>query len=156
MYICLECGRDFDNPSNWTEPHGEDMCGCPYCGGCAEEAEECEICGEYHLEDDLINGVCKDCIEKEIEYDTALGYFKNRNLLCDFFLMYYWGCAGSIKDKEEYDSNEINDVLKNVFNEKSEAEKKIGGNHFLKIIKEYILDDADDFSEYLREEVYGQ
>ena len=139
---------------SWTEPHGEDRCGCIYCGGAVEEAEKCEICNEYNLKEDLINGICKDCIEKAIEYDTALCYLKSRNLLCDFFLLFYWGCALRIKDKEEYDSREINDILENVFKEKSEAEKKFGGNHFLKIIKEFILDDAYDWAEYLREEVY--
>ena len=154
MYICAECGKTFENLARWKEPHGEELCGCPYCGGGVEEAEKCEICGEYHLEEDLTNGVCEDCIEKEIDYDTVLGYLKSRNLLCDFFLSYYWGCAERIKDTEEYDANEINGILENVFKEKSESEKKFGGNHFLKLIKEYIYSDIYDWAEYLREEVY--
>ena len=111
--------------------------------------------GEYHLHEYWPSGVCGDCIEKEIDDLAALEYFKSRNLLCDFFLLFYWGCAERIKDTEEYDANEINGILENVFKEKSETEKKFGGNHFLKLIKEYIYSDIYDWAEYLREEVYG-
>lgn len=62
MYICTECMEVFENLSWWTEPHGEEMCGCPYCGGTAQEAKKCEICNEYYLEEELHGGVCDKCI----------------------------------------------------------------------------------------------
>ena len=54
-YICLECGCVFDEPATYKEPHTE-LDGCPYetftvCPACndtgIEEAEVCDVCGEY-------------------------------------------------------------------------------------------------------------
>jgi predicted RNA-binding Zn-ribbon protein involved in translation (DUF1610 family) len=40
---------------------------CPYCGEeYLEEADECEICGRIVKKDDMIDGVCDDCIEEMI------------------------------------------------------------------------------------------
>ena len=70
MYICLECGHVFDEPTTWSEsrPYGEGYAyegfsGCPCCQGGYEEAFECEFCGEYFSKDDLDNGCCEKCKE---------------------------------------------------------------------------------------------
>lgn len=63
MYVCFECGKNFLEFSTWTEPHGEKMCGCPYCHGAFDDGVKCEICGEYFTEEELINGVCEECID---------------------------------------------------------------------------------------------
>ena len=47
-YVCLECGKTFDEPVCWREGRGEfwgvpcyeDMSGCPYCYGGYEEVDE--------------------------------------------------------------------------------------------------------------------
>ena len=150
MYICLECGRDFENPSNWTEPHGEEMCGCPYCGGCAEEAEECEICGEYHLEDDLTNGICKSCYEKQFDYEIALKYLVEKRLLRNFFLVWYWQVASDVTDDE---SEEFDNTLISIFKAKVQEDKKTFRTAFYSQLKEYILDDIYDWTDFLEKEV---
>ena len=39
---------------------------CPYCGSEEiDEAEYCEVCGEPFAPEDLEDGVCKECSEKE-------------------------------------------------------------------------------------------
>ena len=71
-YKCLECGNIFDE--------GEQMVldiplakksGCPMCFGDYEETKPCKICGSKHLEDELNNGVCDECIEK-YRYDIDM------------------------------------------------------------------------------------
>jgi hypothetical protein len=53
MYICLGCGRLFDEPNDWEERHGfdygpfEKMSGCPYCGEEYVEARKCDCCDEW-------------------------------------------------------------------------------------------------------------
>jgi hypothetical protein len=53
MFVCLDCGEIFSEPSYWEETHGleygpyESMSGCPYCGGAYSETFECDCCGEY-------------------------------------------------------------------------------------------------------------
>ncbi len=50
MYICDECGNEFDQPVKFKEPRGEhfgtpafeEMYGCPFCHGNFEENEEIE------------------------------------------------------------------------------------------------------------------
>ena len=74
MYICLDCGRIFDedeadvirddpSPAGVSLPSGyyEYPC-CPDCGSdYLGETEKCMLCGEYVGEDDMIGGFCKDC-----------------------------------------------------------------------------------------------
>lgn len=52
MWICIECGRTFEDPVHWEEKHNldgppyEQMSGCPYCYGAFTEAHRCKKCGE--------------------------------------------------------------------------------------------------------------
>ena len=57
MYICLDCGKIFDEPTTYTEdmtPGGvfegdsfiQHYTGCPNCEGAYEEAKECDNCTE--------------------------------------------------------------------------------------------------------------
>lgn len=72
MYICTECGEVFDNISWRIEPHGEELCGCPYCGGTAQKAKKCGVCGLYYSEEELSGGVCDECIDKyKKDFDTC-------------------------------------------------------------------------------------
>ena len=53
MWICLDCGRVFENPRRYVDSHGldtppyEEWEGCPSCGGAYAEAYECDGCGEW-------------------------------------------------------------------------------------------------------------
>ena len=64
-YKCYDCERTFNEPKFTKEAHGEVFACCPYCNGSFDEAEKCEICGEYFFEDELNGGcVCDDCVEE--------------------------------------------------------------------------------------------
>ena len=53
MYVCLDCGRAFEDPKHYVETHGlnsspyEEWDGCPKCGGNYVEAILCYECGEW-------------------------------------------------------------------------------------------------------------
>ena len=53
MWICVNCGRLFEEPFHWQEDHGldyppyEEHCGSPCCYDNYIEARECSCCGEY-------------------------------------------------------------------------------------------------------------
>lgn len=70
MLICRDCGTLFDRDEirYWTEPHGEHLSGCPNCGGAYEEAVQCECCGEFFAQDDLIKPInfCEACLRESI------------------------------------------------------------------------------------------
>ena len=149
MYICLECGEVFESCSEWAEPHGEDMCGCPYCGGAFEIAMKCNICGKYHLEDDLINGICEDCAKSNFEYETALKYLVETKQLRHFFLVWYWNVANSVSDDE---NEEFDKTLISVFNAKVQEDKENFRTTFYSQLKEYIFDDIYDWTEFLAKE----
>lgn len=152
MYICVECGRIMEDYSSWTEPHGENMCGCYRCGGEVEEAQECAICGEYHLEEDLINGICKTCYEEQFDYETALEYLVERKLLRHFFLVWYWQVTSDVTDEE---NEEFDNTLISIFNAKVQEDKETFRTAFYSQLKEYIFDDIYDWTEFLEKEVNG-
>ena len=53
MFVCIECGRVFEEPVSWEEKHGldsppyEELTGCPYCYGAYTEAYRCVCCDEF-------------------------------------------------------------------------------------------------------------
>lgn len=150
MYICVECGRITEDYSSWTEPHGEGMCGCSRCGGEVEEARECVICGEYHLEEDLTNGICESCCEKQFDYGIALKYLVEKKALRHFFLVWYWEVASDVTDEE---NEELDNTLISIFNAKVQEDKETFRTAFYSQLKDYILDDIYDWTEFLAKEV---
>lgn len=52
MYVCLDCGLEFEEPAEWVERHGldpsegpgEHWSGCPDCHGAYEEVYVCGEC----------------------------------------------------------------------------------------------------------------
>lgn len=73
MFVCLDCGELFSEPSCWEETHGFDygpyerMSGCPRCGEAYVETFECDCCGEYIIDDYYIindEKYCSDCVIK--------------------------------------------------------------------------------------------
>lgn len=88
MYKCNNCGRTFYEGEEartrsylahkGSEPiYTEEDC-CPYCGGDYEELTKCEMCGEYHSEDELECGICDECIEEK-RYDIDFCYEISKN-----------------------------------------------------------------------------
>ena len=80
MYKCLECGHIFEDGEEavWYETHGfstppyERWSGCPMCKGDFEETVSCLVCGGEFLEEDLIGGVCKHCVDdKRNDFDAC-------------------------------------------------------------------------------------
>lgn len=71
MFICTDCGRLYDEMPVHTEHHDDyyselvnsDCC----CGGMIDEAKRCKVCGEYVTEDDIVEGVCEDCLHLEMK-----------------------------------------------------------------------------------------
>ena len=77
MYICKDCGAVFEEPYKWRDdpsPAGVSLSSgyyeyweCPSCGSeDVDEAERCEVCGEYIAE----SGICESCraqIEEEVK-----------------------------------------------------------------------------------------
>lgn len=78
MYKCVECGNLFEEGEEafweesrgefWGRPCSETLSGCPVCKGSYLETVACKICGSHHLEDELVDGVCEECIS---EYKTS-------------------------------------------------------------------------------------
>ena len=150
MYICFECGRIMEDYRSWTEPHGENRWGCIYCSGRIDEAVECEICNEYHLKEDLTNGVCQSCYEKQFDYEIALKYLVKKRLLRDFFLVWYWKVASDVTDDE---SEEFDNTLISIFKAKALEDIETFRTAFYSQLKEYILDDIYDWTDFLEKEV---
>lgn len=81
-FQCLDCDSVFEECeiSRVEESRGE-YCGalcfetvprCPYCNGEYEKLFQCEMCGEWHFEEDVFSGVCENCIEAhEHDYKTC-------------------------------------------------------------------------------------
>lgn len=124
MFRCLECGNLFEEgeEKRWVEPYGEEMKGCPLCFGAYEEAEACELCGEYAEE--LFGGVCQDCID----------CYKNDVETC-------YKIGGTYKDEVK-----INGFLATMFTEKDienillenlKNSKKVDCTSFIENDKEY-------------------
>jgi hypothetical protein len=72
MLICRDCGYIFgeDEVDYYEERHGLDyppyekvFC-CPSCQGDFEEAEYCEVCENYFYDEDVVNGICHECLDK--------------------------------------------------------------------------------------------
>lgn len=79
MFVCLECGRLFEDPACWQETHGfdyppyEERSGCPYCYGSYAKTYECDCCSKWIVNDHIKIGkerYCQDCYT-EVSLDEA-------------------------------------------------------------------------------------
>ena len=78
MFVCLDCGKTFDEPDCWEETHGfnygpfEEFDGCPYCGEAYVEAHECSCCGEWitgpYIKTRDGDRICENCY---VSYDLG-------------------------------------------------------------------------------------
>lgn len=82
MFMCRDCGHLFagGEEAHWKETYGEcwglpaikEETGCPKCHGDYEEAFQCKVCGTYHIEDDMHDGICNDCIDaNRFDFDAC-------------------------------------------------------------------------------------
>ena len=98
-YKCLTCGHifDFGEEKKIKECVGyygsskayETYCVCPSCGGKYEETTECIVCGSKHLENELTDGVCEDCIEeysKDVDFCFEAGKNEKENVELNLLL----------------------------------------------------------------------
>lgn len=84
-YICIECGRTFDEPSEYREYHDEIGGGahevfyvCPHCESANyEPTVKCTVCDEEVGKTQGTYGLCPDC-----EQDTENRF---KGLLADYF-----------------------------------------------------------------------
>lgn len=137
MYICLHCGHKFTNATNRYNRivnRWEDDAECPNCGSeDFEEAEECVECGALKGADNLIHGMCDDCINIAAE---------------DMRQAYEYGA-----DRTEV--VEINGVLAMAFSKvQIEAilmNHLMNNGDFAAECKKFALDDKFDFTDWLAE-----
>ena len=71
MFVCLDCGKIFQNASHYIESHGfdsppyEQRDGCPSCGGAYTETHECDECGKWitgeYIKTASGRRVCENC-----------------------------------------------------------------------------------------------
>lgn len=83
-YICEMCGAIIDEDElRFTRYYDSDLhfyyeednlCSC---GGDYVEAHRCEICGEYHLEEDMNGDVCLNCLRENATIDNAFEAVEN-------------------------------------------------------------------------------
>lgn len=112
MYKCLDCGHIFEDgeEATWSESRGEYhgvpcsevVYGCPICRGVFAKTVKCEICGSEHLEEELVSGVCAECIEQGNNIETCYNIS-----LCDVVNVKVNTFLASVLSEEK-----INDILK--------------------------------------------
>lgn len=87
MYKCKKCGMVFEEARNYEDYESIDVGNgrltvadlgyseCPYCGSQDyDEAYECCECGEYFLEEEIINYTCKKCLNRNATIENLLKY----------------------------------------------------------------------------------
>lgn len=157
MFKCLDCGHIFEEGEQKTHYENRDAffgasahevfsC-CPVCNGSYKKADRCILCDKIHFSDDLVNGVCKDCAEKSVTYDSALEYLLTRDELKDF-------CYYFLKQKEKgTNEDEVKNEAKQWFKRQVLEDKIFEREDFLSKVKEYILWEDCEWTKYLSKEV---
>lgn len=112
MFKCLDCGRLFEcgKEKKIVESHGEEYLVCPLCGGIYEETEQCKRCESHHLEDDLYNGLCLECVGALMTHSNMKKYLADAGLEEDFYI-------GEVyKSNFDYVSKKLLDLARCAFN----------------------------------------
>ena len=159
MYICTQCKNVFEDWELKTvhENHGscfgfpavESFSVCPICKGECEEAVKCSICEEYHLEEDLTNGICDHCLDNEVDCDKVLRFLLDTEEL-KYFVFNFFFTEKVFGDGLE---KAITDELIWWFKRKVFDEKLNNKTEFLDILRKYVKTDPYGWSEFLSEEV---
>ena len=153
MFKCFECGHLFElgEEKCYTEMHGESYLACPICGGSYEETMTCNYCGGHYHENELYNGLCAECVAKEMTADNMKQYLADSSLEEDFYIEEIY------KSSFVYVSPELLDLARCAFNKavfnsvlnevdrRGELPNKYESPHISKM-REFIL--ADRFGIY--------
>ena len=89
-YFCANCEHIFDEDDaeyNAYRQYIDGVCidevnyaACPSCGSedlC--EAAECAMCGEWYADDELVGGVCEECLKAATTPENAWKYSKQED-----------------------------------------------------------------------------
>jgi DNA-directed RNA polymerase subunit RPC12/RpoP len=143
-YRCEECGRIFNKPVEIQEEHGEVFVVCPTCLSTDYcNVFKCSLCDRYITYDEIHKDICYECATKE--YADRLG-LKFIEVNKDFYLDFY----GVEKVDKDLKSNLIEILEKDFL---SKVDMDTDWNKQLKSVKEYCLEDIDDWIEFLKEEI---
>ena len=156
-FICLHCGRVFDEPHNrynrrWSDSDDSEQY-CPNCGSeDFEEASQCSICGSWHSYDALKGGVCEDCLNKHSTIENAIAWGEDEREYTENWLTY-----NSVHPSNGnrpiainsffayvYTESEINEILAKNFEEVS----KQFPNKAQEYATNFITDDPGAFAEW--------
>mgnify|MGYP002514325182 CR=1 FL=1 len=135
MWMCIHCGHEFDEPhQEYDKGTGRYDYDCPNCGSeDIEEALICDECGAVKSADEIVNGMCADCINIAAE---------------DMRQAYEYGA-----DRTEV--IELNGVLAMAFSkvqiEAILTNYLMNNGDFAAECKKFALDDKFDFTDWLAE-----
>ncbi len=135
MYKCRKCGSLFISPDYfYHSDFDESISVCPDCNSTDYGAvSECAVCGSMRYESELVNEVCKDCLDKACTPETAIriGTECTESVEINGFYAYLFG------------AERINEILANHAVNTPERILQTDA-------KRYVLDDTLCTAEYLK------
>ena len=147
-YKCRNCGNVFlqENAHKVDEINGEYEA-CPRCEYVnPQEFTPCENCGKEMTDEAIEYGLCKECLIKSADYETAYDFMKSVGDLPLFMFEYVLGVQEPV---------EMNDLLMQeiemMFKRHKVEDLLYNKPLLLNKIKEYIEEDLWRFSDYLKE-----
>jgi len=138
MYICLHCGHEFEDIDRKHYDHGTGVWEeyCPNCGSeDFEEAEQCDLCGDWHVAENVTNGVCEKCLEESATVGNAVAFGNTDKQEVELNGFLAWAYT-----PDEIEDILINDLLKN---------KTLANDY----VHQYITNDTFMYARWLKEEV---
>lgn len=157
MFKCFGCGHLFEDGEQgvWFEENGERIEGCPICGHSFADTESCSKCNGNFLEDELFDGVCKECAGELVTYESALDYLVDGNFLADFIFSYLWDSDTPSKVSEQLSAH-----LREVFLRQKANDLLCAKSDFLNLCREFILEGdgeigISDFVSFIRKSGKG-
>jgi hypothetical protein len=144
MYSCRDCETIFNQVETIKDDTGELLNVCPGCNSTGyEEAYKCDLCERYYFEEQIHNNICYKCAEKEYTDRLGLKWLDKHK---EYFLE-IWGIGNVDKELE----SDLIEVLEKDFLSKVDLDGD--SNKQLEHLKNYILDDMENWIEFLREEI---
>ena len=117
----------------------ENITGCP-CGGSVEEAEMCDMCGEYFRHEDLHDGICIDCLREEMTVDNAIECGKDGSARSDVSIN---GFLAMVFSHEKIDEILIREL------ERLIGESAANANHIIDLARVWCEEDTSYFADWL-------
>lgn len=92
MFKCYDCGSAYAEPQityQWAEEGAKQHLGC-HCGGPLGDAEQCQFCGEWFLQDDdFTPPYCHACAAAEYTPTLGLAFVASSQYEKDFTAFCY-------------------------------------------------------------------